>query len=133
VKFSPKLEDYRIREGHYASAPGKPYGVFDMPGPCGERLTIVATDGNDPTAPPEQRAWEHVSVSTKRRIPNWIEMCYVKQLFWEPEECVVQFHPPESRWVDNFSRCLHLWRWKAGNFPAPPDILVGYKELGTLA
>jgi len=82
VKFSPKLEEHRLRKGAYGSCPGAPYGVFELQGPCGERLLIVADDGRD-------SSWEHVSVSTKRRIPNWQEMCFVKDLFWAPEVCVV--------------------------------------------
>src|SRR5262252_9403806 len=129
MKFSPKLEEYRLRMGDYASPPGVRYGMFYMPGPCGRPLRIMATDGNDPTAPPEQRAWEHCSVSTDKHIPNWTEMNFVKDLFWSPEECVVQFHPPRSEYVNNFSVVLHLWRCKTVDFPLPPSILVGIKEL----
>ena len=125
MKLSPRLEEYRLRTGAYASQPHAPYGAFDMPGPCGERLTIVAADGRD-------TGWEHVSVSTRRRIPNWTEMAFVKDLFWQPEECVVQFHPPRSRYVNNYSVVLHMWRWTRGEFPMPPDVLVGFKELGEL-
>lgn len=125
MRLSPKLEDHRIREGKFASVTGAPYGAFEMPGPCGERLTIVAADGRD-------TLWEHVSVSTRRRIPNWTEMCFVKDLFWSPQECVVQFHPPRDAYVNNYSVVLHMWRYIRG-FPMPPGILVGFKELGTLA
>jgi hypothetical protein len=125
VKLSPRLEEYRLRAGAYASRPHAPYGAFEMTGPCGERLTIMAADGRD-------TGWEHVSVSTRRRIPNWIEMAFVKDLCWEAEDCVVQFHPPRSRYVNNYSVVLHLWRWTRGEFPSPPDILVGFKELGEL-
>jgi hypothetical protein len=126
MKFSPKLEEYRIRSGDYGSRPGKPYGAFEVPGPCGERLTIIAADGKD-------TFWEHVSVSTRRRIPNWTEMCFVKDLFWTPEECVVQFHPPASDYVNNYSKVLHLWRCTNREFPRPSSILVGVKEMGELA
>ena len=40
--------------------------------------------------------WEHVSVSYKNRVPTWDEMCKVKDMFWNDEECVVQYHPPKS-------------------------------------
>jgi hypothetical protein len=126
MKLSPRLEAYRLRSGEFASPANARYGAFEIPGPCAERLTIIANDG-------AQTGWEHVSVSTRRRIPNWQEMCFVKDLFWEPEECVVQFHPPRSRYVNNYSRVLHLWRCSRGDFPMPPDNLVGFKELGTLA
>ena len=125
MRYSAKLEEYRLRSGDYASPPGQPFGMFFMPGPCGRPLRVIADDG-------AATQWEHVSVSTDRRIPNWIEMCFVKDLFWSPEECVLQFHPPQSRHVNNYSTCLHLWRYTGGEFPMPPDILVGVKELGTL-
>jgi hypothetical protein len=128
VKFSPELEAYRLRTGDYGSRLGDPFGVFMMPGPCGEALRALADDGRD-------TFWEHVSVSTQRgkRVPNWREMCFIKDRFWSPEDCVVQFHPPQSRYVNNYSVVLHLWRCTKQDFPMPPDILVGFKELGTLA
>ena len=128
MKLSPRLEEYRLRSGRYASPPHSSYGAFEMPGPCGARLTIIAADAHDRLA----EGWEHVSVSTERRIPNWQEMTFVKDLFWEPEDCVVQFHPPQSRYVNNYSVVLHMWRWTGGTFPTPPDWMVGFTELGTL-
>lgn len=59
--------------------------------------------------------WEHISVSTityDRRLPNWYEMKYCKELFFHNEEIVIQIHPKQSEYV-NISECLHLWRnWK---------------------
>jgi hypothetical protein len=88
---------------------------------------IIASDGD---VPGELGGWEHVSVSTDRRIPNWIEMSFVKNLFWAAEECVVQYHPPQSEYVNNHPRVLHLWRWTKGDFPMPPNILVGRQGCG---
>jgi hypothetical protein len=115
-----RVEQYRIVVGFHASNRGDPFGAFEMPGPCGERLTIIATDGAGTD-------WEHCSVSTRRRIPNWTEMAFVKNLFWDSEQCVVQFHPPASEYINNYSVVLHLWRWKRGDFPTPPSMLVGVK------
>ena len=54
--------------------------------------------------------WEHVSVELyARRLPTWEEMCYIKELFWEDEEEVVQIHPKHSHYV-NITEALHLWR-----------------------
>ena len=38
--------------------------------------------------------WEHVSVSLpgQSRCPRWDEMCFIKDLFWAEDECVVQYH-----------------------------------------
>jgi len=125
MQLSPRLEEYRILHGRYASPPNAHYGAFDMPAPYGSRLLILASDD-------ALIGWEHVSVSTQRRIPNWMEMSFVKDLFWGPEECVVQFHPPHSQYVNNYSKCLHLWRYTGGDFPTPPAWTVGIQELGTL-
>jgi hypothetical protein len=120
------LEAGRDRVGHYATLPGEPFGRFLVQGPCQERLLMIAHDGDG-----EAEGWEHVSVSTARRVPNWTEMCFVKALFWEPEDCVVQFHPPQSQYVNNHPFVLHLWRQRSG-FPTPPSIFVGDKTKGVL-
>jgi hypothetical protein len=124
-KLPERLEARRVRDGELASdSSWGAYGAFFVHGPCGEELKIIASgaDADDVAS----HGWEHVSISTRRRCPNWIEMCFVKDLFWGPEECVVQFHPPKSCYVNNHPFCLHLWRHKDG-FPMPPMILVGLK------
>lgn len=68
----------------------------------GSKLTVIAGDNED--------AWEHVSVSLKSRCPIWDEMCFIKDLFWKEEECVMQYHPPKSIYVNIHPYCLHLWR-----------------------
>jgi len=128
VKFPPSLDEYRIENGPWGSKPGDDFGAFQIPGPCGERLTIIASPGDAHQNIP----WEHVSVSTRHRCPYWKEMCFVKDLFWDEEEPVMQLHPPKSTWVNNHNFCLHLWRPLDGNIPLPPAIAVGYKALGTL-
>jgi hypothetical protein len=60
-------------------------------------------------------------------------MCFVKNLFWDPDECVVQFHPPESEYINNHPNVLHLWRNNRIRFPMPPSIMVGVKELGEIS
>lgn len=73
--------------------------------------------------------WEHVSVTPHNRrrqtCPTWEEMCEIKDLFFEPEERVVQYHPPKSEYVNMHPYCLHLWRPITGNMPFPPAIFVG--------
>ena len=75
----------------------------------------------------EGLGWEHVSVSRRDRCPTWEEMCQIKALFWDEEDCVVQFHPPASEYVNNHPRCLHLWRQIGSEFPMPDSLLVGIK------
>lgn len=68
--------------------------------------------------------WEHVSVSYPNRCPTWEEMCRVKDIFWNDHECVVQFHPPKSDYVNNHPYCLHLWRKQGESFELPPKEFV---------
>lgn len=82
-------------------------------------LACVASDGV---------GWEHVSVSTPYRCPTWEEMCEVKDLFWDAEDLIVQYHPPKSEYVNNHPFVLHLWRQTDKEFPLPPSILVGFKD-----
>lgn len=57
-----------------------------------------------------EREGEHVSVSKKKKIPTWEEMCFVKDLCFEDEEIVIQIHPKKSEYVNLHENCLHLWR-----------------------
>jgi len=83
-----------------------------------------------------QEPFEHVSLHVveygKERTPTWEEMCMVKDIFWDEEECVVQYHPAKSNYVNNHPHVLHLWKWTGGDFPVPNPLLVGIKSLGTL-
>lgn len=84
----------------------------------GVSMAIVASDGG---------GWEHVSVSTEHRCPTWDEMCFVKDLFWDDEDCVIQYHPPKSEYVNNCGHCLHMWRPIGQDIPRPDSMLVGIK------
>lgn len=75
--------------------------------------------------------WEHVSVSTATRCPTWEEMCFVKSIFWEPEDVVMQLHPRESEYVNCHPYCLHLWRPVGVPIPTPPFITIGPAVTGT--
>ena len=72
--------------------------------------------------------WEHVSVSIpgeKRKTPTWEEMCAVRDMFFNPDENVVEYHPAKSDYVNNWPFCLHLWRPNDGTeIPMPPRIMV---------
>ena len=72
--------------------------------------------------------WDHVSVSPCNRkrqtCPTWDEMCAIKDMFFEPEETVIQYHPPKSDYVNNHPYCLHLWRPTTQEIPRPPVIFV---------
>jgi len=114
----------------YGRTEGEGYlGAFLIPGPCGDRLSIICSDGSDWEACGlEGEPWEHVSVKATDgrkgwRTPNWKEMSFIKDLFWNEDECVVQYHPAKSDYVNHHAAVLHLWRCKAG-FPMPPRICV---------
>ena len=74
--------------------------------------------------------WEHVSVRPyqKRITPSWDDMCKIKEIFFRDDECVVQYHPPKSEYVNNVENCLHLWRPLEAEMPMPPSILVGARD-----
>lgn len=73
----------------------------------------------------DQEGWEHVSVSLRARCPTWDEMCFIKDVFWDDEETVVQFHPPKSEYVNHHKFCLHLWKQIDMAVVTPPSIFVG--------
>lgn len=111
---------YRVKEGFM--------GSDDSYGNCGLfiffqdvfQVSCIASDGE---------GWEHVSVSVaKAECPDWNLMCIVKDLFWDAEDCVVQYHPPKSQYVNCHKYVLHLWRKTGFDFPVPDPILVGPKS-----
>jgi hypothetical protein len=96
-------------------AVGTNNGLFEW-GTLNGRIRVIASDGG---------GWEHVSVSFEKRTPSWGEMCSVKDLFWEADDCVVQYHPPKSEYVNYAPYCLHLWRPVGVSIPLPPTWMVG--------
>jgi len=69
--------------------------------------------------------WDHVSMSLEDRCPTWEEMCWVKDLFWNAKETVIQYHPSKNRYVNNHPYCLHLWKPQRHTIPLPPVSFVG--------
>jgi len=109
---------YRLKHGPFATdnSDGN-NGAFMVPFES-YKFTVIASDGE---------GWEHVSVSLPNRTPNWKEMCFIKDLFWEKDECVVQFHPPKAEYVNMHPNCLHLWKPIGKQIETPLCILVGIK------
>lgn len=120
---------YRVRSGPSSSTDSDGNnGAFRLPHvpPSSLTLFVMASDG----AHWEEDGligtpWEHVSVSTNVRCPSWVEMCYVKSLFWGEDDVVLQFHPRKSEYVNTHPFCLHLWRPVGIEIPTPPAITVG--------
>jgi hypothetical protein len=121
LHVSGKMEGCRITTGEWGSRIGSgPNGKFFVRrSPRHPRLTIIVSDG---------MGWEHASVSAPGRTPTWDEMQWVKEQFWEPEDVVMQLHPPESEYVNCHPYCLHLWRPLLSEIPVPPSVFVGPKR-----
>jgi hypothetical protein len=75
------------------------------------KLTVICGVGE---------GWDHVSVSLRYRRPTWEEMNWIKNLFFEREETVIQLHPPLSQYVNFGKTVLHLWRPWDLDIPIPP-------------
>lgn len=118
--FSERVERARERGGAWATAPGDDFGRFLLRTHAGVSLLCLLGSGTS------EVPWEHVSVSCPRvrRCPTWDEMSWVKSLFFDDEECVVQFHPRKSQYVNQHPYCLHLWKSVAVAFPEPPRVAV---------
>jgi hypothetical protein len=134
------LEANRITTGALASQPNERAGAF-MFKLADQRqetyLMVIATDGAGAPQDDPTMQWEHVSVHVKfdtgkkikERTPSWDEMCLIKELFFDPEERVMQFHPPVTEYVNNHLHVLHLWKMMPGvthSMPWPNPLLVGY-------
>ena len=117
------LHTNRVRVGEYAS--DESYGMagaFKLISPRAELMLVMSSGIDDGTG------WEHVSASCRDRTPTWDEMCFVKNIFWDEHEMVVQYHPPRSEYVDFHPNCLHLWKSATMPIPMPPALLVGPKR-----
>lgn len=118
-------EQYRERNGPLKSDESdKNNGLFQIPFTVDNQVIYfqcIASDGLE---------WEHVSivVCDEKRLPKWNEMCFIKDLFWNKSDCILQYHPAESDYVSFHDYCLHLWRPINETFPTPPYYLVGPKR-----
>lgn len=119
-------EKYRKQPVHLRSNANDLFGYFLIPFTTKILFICIATNGID------EIPWEHVSVSLIdnkfrpiKRTPTWKEMCCVKKMFWDSEDTVIQFHPPESEYVSHHDYVLHLWRKQNENFETPPSIAIG--------
>lgn len=119
------VEEYRVLNGPLASdASYGNNGLFAIE--CGAVfLWVIISDG---------AGWEHASVSLRdsrnhnvqvTRTPTWEEMKLVKDMFWQSNETVAQYHPAASEYVNTHPYCLHLWRKIGDNIELPPKELVG--------
>ena len=112
---------YRVRAGRMVSDDScGNNGAFLVPVGL-ELCFVIASDG---------LGWQHVSASFQGRVPTWMEMCVLKDLFWDEEDTVMQLHPPKSEYINCHPNVLHLWRPLHQDIPKPPGHLVGPKQKG---
>lgn len=123
-------EHYRLRAGPLQSTEHDGNnGMFLIPSSRTTRaMSVIARNWGE---------WEHVSVKAwdgrKACLPTWTEMCLIKNLFWDSEDCVMQLHLPASQDVNHPKTVLHLWRPVGQEIPQPPSLLVRMQSLGTIS
>ena len=111
-----EIERCRVTSGPLQSNPSYGFnGAFALRRGTICYLLIISDGGG----------WDHVSVQVvergkKRRLPTWEEMTWIKDLFFDAEEPVIQYHPPRSQYVDVNPWVLHLWRPQCAEIPVPP-------------
>ena len=116
------LDQHRDRSDdvikEYGSIGDETCGRFFFQSPLDKAtMCVIASSGE---------GWDHVSVSRRKRMPNWIEMEFAKRLFFLPEEIAFEFHVAEKNHINNHPYCLHLWRPLDREIPLPPDWMVGF-------
>jgi hypothetical protein len=121
------VNPYRVQPAGYESFPNDNYGAFAIPYK-GMMLRVLASSGESGRlAHGHAYAWDHVSVSLPNRCPNWLEMSYIKSLFWRDEETVMQLHVPVGDHRNLHETCLHLWKPLNERIPMPPADMVAVR------
>lgn len=77
----------------------------------GKNYNIIASFGG---------GWDHVSVDANGLIPDWNTMCLIKDMFFNENETVIEYHPAKENYVNIAKDCLHLWRPQNQTIPTPP-------------
>ena len=85
--------------------------------------------------------WDHVSITITEqdRCPTWEEMCFAKDIFWDEDETVIQYHPAKIDTVIQYHPakidyinchpyCLHIWKPQGVVLPVPPYLMIGPKD-----
>lgn len=114
-------EEYRVKNGILGSDESFGNNGAFIVKRIRTTFVIIASDGE---------GWEHVSVHCvnegKERTPSLEEMCFVKGLFWGEEDCVIQYHPAKSEYVNLHKHTLHMWRPSTANIPTPHKLMIGF-------
>lgn len=120
------LNQCRAGTGMFRTAPDDGFNGFFCLILNRMKVKAIASDGE---------GWQHVSVSIDQSTfpPSWSIMCQVKDLFWEPQDWVIQFHPAQSEYVNQHPGCLHLWKPLNQAMPIPDSLMVGIRSEQDLA
>lgn len=121
---NPKVERFRVRQGPLKSnSTLGNNGAFSIPHPSGVMLFCIVSD---------DKGWDHVSAQAidmgVSRIPTWNEMQYLKELFFEDEETVIQYHVAKSKHLNLHPSVLHLWRPEEAEIVMPPSQMVAPRD-----
>lgn len=116
------LNEHRVKNGEYSTEDKDGFCGAFMFRMNGLLVCVICSEGE---------GWQHVSVSLYKSsfVPSWEIMCKVKDLFWEPDDWVCQFHPAHKEYINNHPGVLHLWKPLKEKLPTPPQWMVGFKEL----
>lgn len=115
-----ELDTYRLCNpeviSFYGSTGDDTCGVFVVRAMDGQPMQIIASS---------DMGWDHVSVARRDRAPSYIEMDWIKRLFFKPTETAYQLHVPVEDHINFHEHCLHLWRPQRVDIPLPPKEMVG--------
>lgn len=111
-----ELNDFRVRTQEvldmYGTWGDHTAGAFMVPHRrTGTTLKVIASSGE---------GWDHISISTPNRTPNWTEMQFIYRLFFAPDETVWEYHVPLDKHINKHPFTLHLWRKHNFDMPLPP-------------
>lgn len=73
-------------------------------------LRVIASEEIYPSGPDgADEVWLHVSASRAQRVPDWQDMCRIKDAFVGEDRVAVQVHPPKAEYINHHPHVLHLW------------------------
>lgn len=103
-------ESYRIRHGRLGSDDSfDSNGYFLVPYKEEFLLCLISDSGG----------WDHVNISLPARTPNWEEIEFVRDIFFDAQDIVVIYSPPRLfPYVTNPFH-IHMWRRQGHQFPIP--------------
>lgn len=89
-----------------------------------QRLVVILTCSYEQ----DDRAWLHLSVSHRSRLPSWREVREAKEIFLGEREAY-QVLPPPARYVNLHPNVLHLFALLDKDQVALPDFSRGTRSL----